>query len=300
MTAAIRRPSPGLLLRHPADRACVARAVLALPILAIPATIGLPGDLWWPPAAFAVWFALADMNFLLHQHVHRAWTRAPTVNRALELALSAVTAMSAANWRIGHLRRHHRGDDSWGGGFAWEMRRATRWGAFSYAARGVPIVLLRPLIFAFVRGFRSGGPNAAWHRGAFVEQAGVLAFAAGLIAAAPEFYLPYYFLVLFFTRLTDYENHVACDPAAPLGFANNTLDPLYNRVRQNFGHHTAHHLYPGVHWTRLPELHAGLAADIPPERIGRARWTGFKTPPLAARLLAAALTQGRPHRAGCA
>jgi fatty acid desaturase len=290
------RTGQGALLRNPADRASFARAVLALPILAIPATVGLPGGWLWPFAALAVWFALADMNFLLHQHVHRPWTRSRAVNLALDLALSAATAMSATNWRASHVRRHHRGDDSWGEGFAWEMRRASPHGAFSYAARGVPIIVLRPLADAFVRGFATRDRDAAWHRHAFAEQAGTIAFATAMIVAVPEFYAPYYFMVLFFTRLTDYENHVGCDAASPFGFSNNSFDPVYNWVRQNFGYHTAHHYYPGAHWSRLPELHAGLAGEIPPQRLGVARWTGFKTPPLLAYAMLRIFTGSPPRR----
>lgn len=291
-----KQAAQGALLRNVADRASFVRAALALPILSIPATIGLPEGWLWPLAALAVWFALADMNFLLHQHVHRPWTRSRAVNLALDLALSATTAMSATNWRASHLRRHHRGDDSWGAGFAWEMRRDSLLGAFSYAARGAPIIVLRPLADAFARGFLTRGPGAAWHRRAFAEQAATLAFAGALIFAVPEFYAPYYFMVLFFTRLTDYENHVGCDATSRFGFSNNSFDPVYNWVRQNFGYHTAHHYYPGAHWTRLPELHAGLAAEIPPERIGVARWTGFKTPPLLAYIARRVLTRPPPPR----
>ncbi|VAW71673.1 hypothetical protein MNBD_GAMMA10-1029, partial [hydrothermal vent metagenome] len=43
----------------------------------------------------------------------------------------------------------------------------------------------------------------------------------------------------------------------------NNLSPLYNLFTGNLGYHTAHHHKQGVHWSRLPELHAQIASRIP-------------------------------------
>lgn len=42
---------------------------------------------------------------------------------------------------------------------------------------------------------------------------------------------------------------------------------LYNLSSWNLGYHTAHHLHPGVHWSRLPELHRRIRHRIPEELI---------------------------------
>ena len=43
--------------------------------------------------------------------------------------------------------------------------------------------------------------------------------------------------------------------------------PLYNLTSWNLGYHTAHHLLPGLHWSKLPELHQQIRAGIPEELI---------------------------------
>ena len=279
--------APGVRRRflvRPEDRLNLIRAALSVPILLLPAATGLPAGGAGFAYGVAVWFLLSDTNFLLHQHVHRPLTLSPAVNRGLDWLLSAATGMSAYNWRQQHVLRHHRGDDSWGKAFEWEFRRPTLIGAVSYGLRGVPIVFARPLWEAFVRGVLRNDREPVRFRAAFVEQACVAAFAGTLIAREPAFYGPYYFLVLFFTRVADYETHAGCDESA-YGFANNTLSAAYNRVRNNFGYHTAHHLFPDAHWSELPTRHAAIADRVPAERLGRKPWTGMWTPPGLTHLL---------------
>jgi fatty acid desaturase len=102
------------------------------------------------------------------------------------------------------------------------------------------------------------------------------------VLTRPASYATYYLCVMFFSRMTDYQNHVGCDEKSGFGFSNNALSPWYNRVRYNFGYHTAHHFFPDAHWTKLPELHAQIAEKIPPERMSDGTWTGLFNPPLIA------------------
>ncbi|MDI1302320.1 MAG: fatty acid desaturase [bacterium] len=49
----------------------------------------------------------------------------------------------------------------------------------------------------------------------------------------------------------------------------NVEHPLYNLTSWNLGYHTAHHVYPGIHWSRLPELHHSIRHRIPPVLISQ-------------------------------
>lgn len=43
--------------------------------------------------------------------------------------------------------------------------------------------------------------------------------------------------------------------------------PLYNLTSWNLGYHTAHHMLPGLHWSKLPELHERIKGHIPEHLI---------------------------------
>ncbi|MDF1779780.1 MAG: fatty acid desaturase [Alcanivoracaceae bacterium] len=44
---------------------------------------------------------------------------------------------------------------------------------------------------------------------------------------------------------------------------------LYNITSWNLGFHTAHHMLPGLHWSKLPALHERIRDRIPPHLITR-------------------------------
>jgi len=266
------------ILKHREDLGNFIRAAIALPILVIPLFFEFPEDLIGILIGSAIWFLLSDMNFLLHQHVHNELTRYRFINWLVDWALSIVTGMSAFNWRISHIERHHKGVTSWGDGYQWEMEKPTVLGAVSYSVRGIPVILFCPVWESMVR-IASSKETKFPFRLAFFEQAVVIAVMLTFIWQKPQFYFSYYFAVLFFSRLTDYENHVGCDESSEYGFSNNCLNANYNKVRQNFGLHTAHHYFQNAHWTELPLLHEGIQDRIPAKCKTNRAWTGYWTPP---------------------
>lgn len=264
------------LLRHCEDRLNLWRAFTGLPLLLLPAITGMPSG--WVGIFYGatVWFLLNDMNFVLHQHVHYPLTTSSRLNRVLDILMSCVTGMSAYNWRQHHLLRHHKKDDAWSGDAFLAGKRYSWLGSIVYS--------VYPLVEALVKG-AIGGKTAPFNfRAAFFEQMAIVAIMTTLIVRTPEFYSWYYFLVYFFTAKTDYDNHVGCDES-DFGFSNNTVNPIYNEVRNNFGYHTAHLYFPGAHWTKLPLLHGRIVAKIPSARIEHRWWTGSLSPPLLFHLL---------------
>jgi len=267
------------VLRHEKDWLNYIRAWLSLPVLLLPAITGMPDGMMGVLYGLTIWFLLNDINFILHQHVHRRITVSKWQSIVLDWWMSVVTAMCAYNWRQQHVLRHHNNDNSWGEGTEWEFEKETLLRGSVYAVRTGIAMFWFPLYEALVRGVKgdkSGGIN---YRSAAIQHSLVVVAVLILISIEPYFYIPYYCCVYFFTTLTDYDNHVGCDDTE-FGFSNNCLNPHYNVVRNNFGYHTAHHYYPKAHWTELPALHAKIEGNIPASRNTHRIWTGFWTPPV--------------------
>src|SRR5262245_41037749 len=58
--------------------------------------------------------------------------------------------------------------------------------------------------------------------------------------------------------------HVGCDPSSDYNHSWNCTGRLANWWFFNNGYHTAHHLRPDLHWTRLPEFHESIRSQINP------------------------------------
>jgi beta-carotene hydroxylase len=73
----------------------------------------------------------------------------------------------------------------------------------------------------------------------------------------------------FLLQLTNYWQHVGCEPTSPDGHSRNFVSPFFNYLFFNNGYHTVHHEHPGTHWSRYPALHAARQAKIPSDLLQR-------------------------------
>ena len=64
-----------------------------------------------------------------------------------------------------------------------------------------------------------------------------------------------------------YQQHQGLDMSGDHCASRNTTSRLYNLISWNLGYHTAHHMHPGVHWSKLPELHETIRHRIPAHLI---------------------------------
>jgi beta-carotene hydroxylase len=71
-------------------------------------------------------------------------------------------------------------------------------------------------------------------------------------------------LASYFMMLTNYLQHVGCDPRSSEGHSRNFTNPLFNWLLFQNGLHTVHHEHPGVHWSRYRALHDARTAKIDP------------------------------------
>jgi beta-carotene hydroxylase len=78
----------------------------------------------------------------------------------------------------------------------------------------------------------------------------------------------------YWMMLTNYLQHVGCDPASEHDHSRNFVSPFFNWFVFENGLHTVHHEHPGLHWSRYRELHRRREGQIAPE-LNQSTLLGF-------------------------
>jgi beta-carotene hydroxylase len=258
-------------LRFAEDRRTLLYAFVVFPL--VPAlSLALPRLTPWlvPLALYGSYLS----GVLAHNHNHLGVFRGKRSNVFYGAWLSVFYGMPLFAWVPTHNQNHHRelnGDA--------DASRTTLAGPDSLGALlRYPFVCTRhqlPLVFRYVRDafrhhparFRQivlettvlvlghalvGGLAVALHG----WQLGLAAYVVSL--GAPALLAPYLMM------LTNYLQHVGCDPSSPDDHSRNFTSKLLNGFVLENGLHTAHHEHPGTHWSRLRALHEERAARIDP------------------------------------
>ena len=93
----------------------------------------------------------------------------------------------------------------------------------------------------------------------------------GIVAWIFAFGLPAFF-ALWTIMLFNYIQHVHTDPWSAHNHSRSFTGKLVNFLLFNNGLHAAHHEHAGAHWSKLPELHAQIEAEIHPDLKPRSFW----------------------------
>ncbi len=248
-----------MFFRYPADRLHIFLISL---IFAVDVTVYLTVDSpWW----LALYFLLgivpkAGACAFNHHHQHVLTFHQTWLNRLLELMYALQTGVTSNAWKLHHSLGHHvnyldqKKDES-----RWQRDDGSTMEEFEYA--NITTLTAYP---------------RAWHVGASYKKdrrvflyMGVLTVA---VMAALVFYRPlpglFVFVIaplfsLWGTAWATYAHHANRSVENHFVACNNVVHRVYNFWTGNLGFHTAHHYKPGVHWSKLPELHAQIADKIP-------------------------------------
>jgi fatty acid desaturase len=93
----------------------------------------------------------------------------------------------------------------------------------------------------------------------------------GIVAWVFAFGLPAFF-ALWTIMLFNYIQHVHTDPWSAHNHSRSFTGKAVNFFLFNNGLHAAHHEHAGAHWSKLPELHAQIEAEIHPDLKPRSFW----------------------------
>jgi fatty acid desaturase len=247
------------LFKHPEDRAPVAIAV-ALTAVDFAAFFWLKS----PWALLGYMLVMIVPKGILsawnhhHQHVHTF--RSAALNRLLELCYALHTGMTTHSWLLHHVLGHHVN-------FLDQTRDESRWLRTDGKPMGMLEYTFHTAATAYPRAYQVGKRHPAHQRTFLTYTALTFLLVAGLV-----FLKPLHGLLLFvspmitsllYTCWVTYDHHAGLETEDHFQASYNITNRWFNMLTGNLGYHTAHHHKQGVHWSRLPQLHAKIAERIP-------------------------------------
>ena len=213
----------------------------------------------------ALWFALAVWPKMFicswnHHHQHLFTFHSPLLNRLLEIVYALHTGITTNAWVLHHVLGHHINyldqtkDES-----TWKRRDGTMMGEIEYT--------LKTAATGYTKAFHVARRYPRQRAGFLGMGAVVLVLLAValyhdwvnalFVFAAPM--LVGYLITVWHT----YAHHAGLDTQNPYEASHNIMHRSYNVLTGNLGYHTAHHVKPKLHWSKLPEFHASIADRIP-------------------------------------
>jgi fatty acid desaturase len=199
-----------------------------------------------------------------HHHVN-VFTR-PALNRMLEVVMYLQTGTSPFSWTIHHNIGHH-------GEYLDQSRDPSRWQEADGSVMSrlkydfYNAAMIYPEIWQIGR--RHPQLFARFRRWLWISNLALLGFLLiDPVNALIVFVAP---MLLMLVVLLDntFQQHSGLATENHYLASRNVEHPLYNLTSWNLGYHTAHHIYPGIHWSRLPEVHAHIRRRIPDVLISR-------------------------------
>ncbi len=247
------------LFKYPEDRLTI---LVAVGITALDFTMYFTTSSPWLLAAY--WLVMVMPKGVLsswnHHHQHVPTFRSVALNRLLELCYALHTGMTTNAWVLHHVLGHHQN-------FLDQTKDESRWKRRDGTTMGVAEYTLSVALTAYPRAYRVGRRFPQHQRPFLIYGALTVALVAALVAFKPLaglllFVLPM-FVSLLWTAWATYDQHAGLDTTNEFEATVNDLSKTYNFWTGNLGYHTAHHYRQGVHWSKLPELHARIAHRIP-------------------------------------
>jgi len=249
------------LFRYPEDRfpTVLIVACFALDLFVYFAVESLAVLLGWMLVGILPKALICSFN---HHHQHLPTFRYRALNRMLEFVFGFQTGIVSNGWVLHHVLGHHKNyldqtlDES-----RWRRLDGTRMGVLEYTFSVALTGYQRA--FRVGRGFpRFQKPFAIWS--SLTLAALVVLFYYNWVNALLVFLLPM-IISLHITAWHTYYHHSGLSTENRYEASFNILHKWYNRLTGNLGYHTAHHVRPGLHWSRLPQYHREIADRIPRE-----------------------------------
>lgn len=255
------------MFKHSIDRIPVI-LILSLSIIDFILYFSLDNPYWLGLYFYLMIIPKSQICAWNHHHQHAPTFRYTFLNRILEFFYALHTGVTTNLWVLHHVLGHHHNyldqklDQS-----RWQRKCGTEMGELEYS--------LITTATAYYRGYQVGRQHPREQRTFVLFGLLTLGMLIALIAYRPVpalflFVLPMV-MGLFITAWATYEHHAGLNTDDKFEASFNNLNKWYNLFTGNLGYHTAHHYKQGVHWSKLPKLHAQIEHLIP-EHLLRKTW----------------------------
>lgn len=214
-------------------------------------------------ASFCLPFIACVIN---HNHQHHPTFVARRLNQAFGVLISLAMGVPATVVVAMHNYNHHVHNNH-----PADFVRASivnfRWNLLNLLL--FPFVALAryaPIKSQDIRAWRTTHPEL--YRQVMLERFVFYPTLLTLVALRPLETLLYFVLPVLFGQwgilAINHIQHDGCEPGSDYDHSRNFVGRWLNWWLFNNGYHTAHHLRPGLHWSRLPEFHAEIRQRIAP------------------------------------
>jgi fatty acid desaturase len=210
---------------------------------------------WWLLLISCVLAFIACI--IKHNHIHCRTFAKRRWNRGLEYYLGFCTGQSTAAIIPVHNERHHAQNHT-----AADFVRST---LVSFRRNWLNLLVFPFVVVRLVYGNKSADflrwrrEKPALYRRVRRERVVVLGFIAGMLLWDWRSTLLYFGVPLLFGQwgivTINLLQHQHCDHDSAYDHSRNVTGGFINWLFLNNGLHTAHHLRPALHWSRLPEFH---------------------------------------------
>ncbi|MCH7886654.1 MAG: fatty acid desaturase [Candidatus Marinimicrobia bacterium] len=257
------------LLREPIDIISVFAIVLVLTLQTTALTMG------WPWYTFLLIVALIRLvNLVEHNLSHKRIFYQSYLNELLGWMCYLSNGVPLEFYEMHHVKNHHKFNQLYN-------EKVQDWSSL-YGFRGTnypdkPInktyyVLTFPLMaicHCLLEIVRNPGSKMFWR---FIRSSiTIVVSSAILISINPIGFLFFFIIpwgiVAFALGSNNYNHHIGCKMTNDFDSSNSDLRFLNRLPGFNIGYHVSHHIKPSLHWSRLPEYHAGIREKIPTENL---------------------------------
>jgi fatty acid desaturase len=245
------------MLRYPEDRRTLL-FVAAWYALAATAWLARPSS---PVLAVPLWALFTASSFLCavitHNVVHCRVFRSRALEEMLLVALTVAYGHPVAMFVPGHNGSHHAYLET-----RQDVMRTTkaryRWNLLNlllFMPIVAPDIVRNELRYARL----ALGQRPRWRRQVLVQAVVLATVSVALLIHDPLGFVVWFLvphqLAAWGIVTMNLLQHDGCDPAHPFDHSRTFTHPVENWWTFNNGYHTAHHLRPALHWSRLPQVH---------------------------------------------